>query len=56
MLFSPSLGVNVISTKEIVGGRVVLVKANLYFNIYAPNVGSECLEVFRKLMRTLSVV
>jgi hypothetical protein len=43
----------VVSTTEIVEGRVLLVKADVIFYIYAPHEGTERIAVFGQIKETL---
>lgn len=62
VLFASHIGVNVLSSTEIVAGRLLLVKAKIedsvfnFISIYAPNLGSERIAVFKLLKDTLAQV
>ena len=55
ILFAPGLDVSILSSKELVGGRALMVKAQIegfelaFINVYAPNQGANRLAFFRLL-------
>lgn len=59
ILFSKNLNLKILSTEEIEKGRVLMVAGEIndlkviFINVYAPNNGSDRVEVFRKLQSAL---
>lgn len=62
ILFSQKLGVNIISTKEVCKGRVLMVRASIndrecvFVNVYAPNTGKDRVALFGGLAQELAGV